>query len=69
MAATVYIFSLASLAAVVVFAGAMDAMMTVAGMQTITDFLRNFPAWFWIPCAVTVIFWLILALHLYALKP
>jgi uncharacterized membrane protein YbhN (UPF0104 family) len=46
-------------------AGGIDFGLWVRGEETISQFLRANPRWFWLPIAVTVLFWIGLGIHLF----
>lgn len=49
----------------VMIMGAIDALLFSRGEPTVTQFLRDFPMWFWIPWLLINVFWFGLFLHLF----
>jgi hypothetical protein len=53
-------------ATVILGGGAVDVVLHLRGLPTITTWLRSNPAWFWYPAVLLVILFLHLGLHLFA---
>ena len=66
MAGTYYIGAVATIGLVLVVVGILDLQMHLWYQPTITDWLRDHPAWFILPACSTVLFLALLGLHLFA---
>jgi len=67
MAKLLLICALGCIAFGVLGAGLGDFLLWLNGRETISQFLRDEPRWFWVPVAITVVFLVGLAIHLYVL--
>ena len=65
MAQTVYLAAVAVIFAALVLAGVFDAGLAAANCQTISDWLRLHPLYYWIPVGVTLAFLCALTVHLF----
>ncbi len=66
MAKTVWVCAVVATTIVIVALGLADWSLWWQGKETVTDWLREHEAWFWVPVCVLWAAILILALHLFA---
>lgn len=61
-----WMFGCLAIAGIIVGGGAVDVLLHVRGLPTITTWLRAHPAWFWYPAGFVVTFFFHLGFHLFA---
>jgi hypothetical protein len=65
MAGLVYTAILAMIVGLFILGGLVDAALWVSGRETISQWLRKHPDWFWWPCYLALLFLAGLAMHLW----
>jgi threonine/homoserine/homoserine lactone efflux protein len=63
--ASYWIFSVIAIFTLVILVGILDGILALSSEQTISDWLRDNPAWFLWPAGLMVLFLTFLAIHLF----